>query len=43
MYYEEEKTTDKYGLTGSERIQEFIALCIVFLMLAGCFAKVVFL
>jgi len=42
MFYGQDKP-DKFGMTGSQRIQEFIVLCIVFLMLFGCFMKVVFL
>jgi len=42
MLYGENKP-DEFGMTGSQHIQEFMVLCVVFLMLFGCFMKVVFL
>ena len=42
MLYGEDKP-DEFGMTGSQRIQEFMVLCVIFLMLLGCFLKVVFL
>ena len=42
MLYGKDKT-DEFGMTGSQHIQEFMVLFIVFLMLFGCFMKVVFL
>ncbi|MGK0365011.1 MAG: hypothetical protein ACI85O_002072 [Saprospiraceae bacterium] len=42
MLYGQDKP-DEYGMTGSQRIQEFFVLFIVFLMLFGFFMKVVFL
>lgn len=42
MFYGDDRP-DKFGMTKEHHIQEFIALTLVFLMLLGCFLKVVFL
>ncbi len=42
MLYGQNKP-DEFGMTGGQRVQEFIVLFVVFLMLFGCFMKVVFL
>ena len=42
MFYGENKP-DEFGMTSGKRVQEFVVLLVVFLMLFGCFMKVIFL
>ncbi len=43
MIFFENKEHDEFGMTKIKLMQEFVALMLVFLMLFGCFLKVVFI